>query len=37
MIQWYMVDLLQVACQSLGPPKNGGAVVGIDVKVVRLI
>lgn len=23
---------LQVACQSLGPLKNGGAVVGIDVK-----
>lgn len=24
---------LQVACQSLGPLKNGGAVVGIDLKV----
>lgn len=23
---------LQVACQSLGPLKNGGAVVGIDLK-----
>ena len=24
---------LQVACQSLGPLKNGGTVVGIDLKV----
>lgn len=23
---------LQVACQSLGPLKNGGVVVGIDLK-----
>ncbi|OMO96791.1 hypothetical protein COLO4_15080 [Corchorus olitorius] len=27
---------LQVACQSLGPLKNGGTVVGIDVKKVRV-
>ncbi|OMO59048.1 hypothetical protein CCACVL1_25147 [Corchorus capsularis] len=27
---------LQVACQSLGPLKNGGAVVGIDVKKVKV-
>ncbi|CAK9167575.1 unnamed protein product [Ilex paraguariensis] len=27
---------LQVACQSLGPPKNGGAVVGIDLKKVKV-
>ncbi|KAL0540902.1 hypothetical protein IC582_020926 [Cucumis melo] len=24
---------LQVACQSLGPPRNGGSVLGIDIKV----
>ncbi|KAL5709557.1 hypothetical protein ACHQM5_020233 [Ranunculus cassubicifolius] len=27
---------LQVACQSLGPVKNGGAVVGIDLKKVKV-
>ncbi|CAN6442729.1 unnamed protein product [Victoria cruziana] len=27
---------LQVACQSLGPLKNGGAVVGIDLKKVKV-
>lgn len=27
---------LQVACQSLGPPKNGGVVVGIDLKKVKV-
>ncbi|CAI9092380.1 OLC1v1027600C1 [Oldenlandia corymbosa var. corymbosa] len=27
---------LQVACQSLGPLKNGGAVVGIDIKKVKV-
>uniref|UniRef100_A0A2P2JFF9 rRNA methyltransferase 2, mitochondrial n=1 Tax=Rhizophora mucronata TaxID=61149 RepID=A0A2P2JFF9_RHIMU len=27
---------LQVACQSLGPLKNGGAVVGIDLKNVKV-
>ncbi|XVF83703.1 hypothetical protein PTKIN_Ptkin16aG0512200 [Pterospermum kingtungense] len=27
---------LQVACQSLGPLKNGGSVVGIDVKKVKV-
>nr|KAJ0221937.1 hypothetical protein LSAT_V11C200094030 [Lactuca sativa] len=28
---------LQVACQSLGPLKNGGVVVGIDLKVIMLL
>ncbi|GLT75426.1 hypothetical protein SLA2020_471550 [Shorea laevis] len=27
---------LQVACQSLGPSKNGGSVVGVDLKKVRV-
>ncbi|KAK3005122.1 hypothetical protein RJ639_017846 [Escallonia herrerae] len=27
---------IQVACQSLGPLKNGGAVVGIDIKKVKV-
>lgn len=27
---------LQVACQNLGPPKNGGSVVGIDLKKVKV-
>ncbi|KNA25072.1 hypothetical protein SOVF_009870 [Spinacia oleracea] len=27
---------LQVACQSLGPPKSGGVVVGIDLKKVKV-
>ncbi|KAK6929358.1 Ribosomal RNA methyltransferase, FtsJ domain [Dillenia turbinata] len=27
---------LQVACQSLGPQKNGGAVVGIDLKKIKV-
>jgi hypothetical protein len=27
------IFLLQVACESLGPLKNGGVVVGIDIKV----
>ncbi|XP_050945434.1 uncharacterized protein LOC103498139 isoform X4 [Cucumis melo] len=27
---------LQVACQSLGPPRNGGSVLGIDIKKVKV-
>lgn len=27
---------LQVACKSLGPPRNGGVVVGIDLKKVKV-
>jgi 23S rRNA U2552 (ribose-2'-O)-methylase RlmE/FtsJ len=26
---------LQVACQSLGPPKRGGLVIGVDIQVWR--
>lgn len=31
---FYGETTMQVACQSLGPLKNGGAVVGIDIKVI---
>lgn len=34
-LDFYCYDSLQVACQSLGPLKNGGTVVGMDIKVIR--
>lgn len=34
-LDFYCYDSLQVACQSLGPLKSGGTVVGMDIKVRR--
>ena len=36
MVFCLFILLLQVACQSLGPLKTGGVVVGIDLKVLFL-